>query len=117
MQVQVETDSPNVAEMCQIHPNQPLVICCETCNKQLCRDCVLMMKQHTSHKYGFFDEVAPKHREKVISKLSQIKAQKSSISSALREIAAAESNMVDSAQEYRDDVEHNFEELFSVLQT
>ena len=117
VQIQVETDSPNVTEMCQIHPNQPLVIYCETCKKQLCRDCVLTTKQHTSHKYGFFDEVAPKHREKVISKLSQIKAQKSSISSALGEIAAAESSMVDSAQECRDDVEHAFEELFSVLQT
>ena len=70
VQIRVETDFPNVTEMCQIHPNQPLVIYCETCKKQLCRDCVLMTKQHTSHKYGFFDEVAPKHREKVISKLS-----------------------------------------------
>ena len=72
-----------------------------------------MTKQHTSHKYGFFDEVAPKHREKVISKLSQIKAQKSSISSALGEITAAESSMADSAQECRDDVEHTFEQLYS----
>ena len=66
---------------------------------------------------AFFEKVAPKHREKVISKLSQIKTQKSSISSALGEIAAAESSMADGAQECQDDVEHAFEELFSVLQT
>ena len=116
VQIRVETDSPNVSEMCQVHPTQPLVIYCEPCKKQLCRDCVLMTKQHTSHKYGFFDEVAPKNREKVVSMLSQIKAQKSSISSALGEIAAAESSMAGGAQECQDDVEHAFEDLFSVLQ-
>ena len=117
VQIRVETDSPNVTEMCQVHPTQQLAIYCETCKKQLCRDCVLMTKQHTSHKYGFFDEVGPKHREKVISKLSQIKAQKLSISSALGEIAAAESSVADHAEKCQDDVEHTFEELISVLQT
>ena len=76
-----------------------------------------MTRQHTSHKYGFFEKVAPKHREKVISKLSQIKAQKSSISSALEEIATAESSVADHAQKCEEDVEHTFEELISVLQT
>ena len=116
VQIQVETDSPNVSEMCQVHPAQQLVIYCEMCKKQLCRDCVLMIKEHASHEYGFFEKVAPKHREKVISKLSQIKGQKSSISSALGEIAAAESSMANGAQECQDDVEHAFEELFSILQ-
>jgi tripartite motif-containing protein 2/3/tripartite motif-containing protein 71 len=76
-----------------------------------------MTQEHTSHEYGFFERVAPKNREKVISKLSQIKAQKPSISIALGEIAAAESSMADSAQKCQDDVEHAFEELMSVLQT
>ena len=117
VQIRVETDSPNVTEMCQVHPAQQLVIYCETCKKQFCRDCVLMSQEHASHEYGFFERMAPKYREIVISKLSQIKAQKSSISSALGEIAAAKSSMADSAQECQDDVEHAFEELFSVLQT
>ena len=117
VQIRVETDSPNVSEMCQVHPAQQLAIYCETCKKQLCRDCVLMTQEHASHEYGFFEKMAPKHREKVIRKLSQIKAQKSSISSALGEIAAAESSMADGAQECQEDVEHAFEELFSVLQT
>ena len=54
-QVLVETaDSPNVAEMCQVHPAQPLAIYCETCNKQLCRDCVLTSKEHNNHEYDIF---------------------------------------------------------------
>ena len=116
-QVQVDTDSPNVTEMCQIHLTQPLAIYCETCKKQLCRDCVLMTKEHASHEYGFFKEVAPKYREKVANELSLIKTQKLSISSALGEIAAAESSVADHAQKCQDDVELAFEELILVLQT
>ena len=117
VQIRVETDSPNVTEICQVHPTQQLAIYCETCKKQLCRDCVLMTTEHNSHEYGFFEKVAPKYREEVISKLSQIKTQESSISSALEEITAAESSMADSARKCQDDVEHTFEELISVLQT
>ena len=76
-----------------------------------------MSKQHASHKYGFFAEVAPKYREKVTNKLSLIKAQKSSISSALGEIATAKSSIADHAQKCQDDVEQAFEELISVLRT
>ena len=42
---------------------------------------------------AFFKEVAPKYREKVANELSLIKIQKLSISSALGEIAAAESSV------------------------
>ena len=69
VQIRVETDSPSATEMCQVHPTQPLAIYCETCKKQLCRDCVLMTKEHVSHEYGFFAEVAPKYCGKVTSEL------------------------------------------------
>ena len=75
-----------------------------------------MSKEHTSHEYGFFVEVAPKYRKKVTSELSLIKMQKLSISNALREIAAAETNIESHAQKCQDDVEHAFEEMISVLQ-
>ena len=117
VQIRVDTDSPNTNEMCQAHPTQPLAIYCETCKKQLCRDCILMSKQHASHEYGFFAEVAPKYREKITNKLSLIKTQKSSISSALGEIATAKSSIADHAQKCQDDVEQAFEELISVLKT
>ena len=116
VQVQVETDSPNVTEMCQIHPTQPLAIYCETCKKQLCRDCVLMSKQHATHKYGFFAEVAPKYRKQFASERSLITAQDSSILNALGEISAAESSVADCSQKCQDDVEQAFEEMISVLQ-
>ena len=91
--VQVQEGTDSVTEKCQVHPTQPLAIYCETCKKQLCRDCVLMSKEHVRHEYGYFKEVAPKYREKVISKRSLIKTQEATVSSALQEITIAETNM------------------------
>ena len=116
VQVRVETDSPNTTEICRIHPTQPLAIYCETCKKQLCRDCVLMTKEHADHKYGFFKEVAPKYREKLVSEVSLVKTQDSSISSALGEIAEAETSVANNTQKCQDDVDRTFGEMISVLQ-
>ena len=54
VQTRVEADSPNNSEISHIHPMQ-LATCpyCETCKKQLCRDCVLMTKEHTSQVWLF----------------------------------------------------------------
>ena len=119
VEVQVEpvADSSNVAEMCQVHPAQPLAIYCETCNKQLCRDCVLRPKEHNGHESDFFEEMAPKYREKVDIELSLIKMRKPSILTALKETVAAESSVANHAQKCQDDIEHTFEEMISVLQT
>ena len=117
VQVRVETDSPNITEICQAHPTQPLALYCETCKKQLCRDCVLMMKEHASHNYGFFKEVAPKYREKFIKEISLIKTKGLSISCALGEIAATEASVTNNAQKCQDDVDRTFEEMISVLQS
>ena len=75
-----------------------------------------MTRQHVSHKYGFFAEVTPKYRKKVTREMSLITAWESSISSALGEIEAAETNVESHAQKCQDDVEHTFEEMISVLQ-
>ena len=109
----------NVAEMCQVHPAQPLAIYCETCKKQLCRDCMLMsIGEHANHEHGYFEEMAAKYREKLVGKKSLINStQKPSISTALKEITAVESGIANHEQKCQDDIEHTFEEMISVLQT
>ena len=77
---------------------------------------MLMSKEHASHDYGSFTKVAPKYRKQLASEMSLITTQDLSISSTLGEIAAAESSLEGHAQKCQDDVEHTFEELFSVLQ-
>ena len=104
------------SDTCHAHPTQPLVLYCETCKKQLCRDCVLTTQDHASHKCGFFKEVAPRYRKKLLGELSLIKSQEHSISNALREIEATEKSVASNAVKCQDDIDQAFEEISSVLQ-
>jgi uncharacterized protein YbgA (DUF1722 family) len=77
-----------------------------------------MTKTHASREYDFLRKWHQGiMRKSLTSCHSRIKTQNLSISSALGEIAAAESSVADHAQKCQDDVEHAFEELISVLQT
>ena len=77
-----------------------------------------MTQAHANHEYDFFKEMATKYRKKFTHEMSLIKTWESSISSALQEIAAAETSLsiCKQAQRCQDDIEQAFEELISVLQ-
>ncbi|CBY31730.1 unnamed protein product [Oikopleura dioica] len=48
-------------EYCKEHPNEPLQLFCETCDKMTCRDCQL--QHHKEHRYDFVAEAAAKERK------------------------------------------------------
>ena len=64
------TDGPT---SCTVHPAQPLALYCETCKTTLCRDCVIMNKDHQHHNYDYIDKVAEKCREKYANRLQKTK--------------------------------------------
>ena len=104
----------SVAEdTCNTHPNQKLVIYCETCKIQLCRDCVLKAKDHVTHKYEFINVVACKYRKEVSHLLSLAKIQESVISNSLTEIAASKDTIMSHARRCQNDIDQAFEELIS----
>ena len=116
VQVKVETDHPNITEsVCGSHPRQALALYCETCKKQLCRDCVLMTREHTDHQYGFFKEVTPNYRTKLVSELSLIKTQDLSILNALADVTSAETSVSNHVVKCQNDIDSAFEGMMSVL--
>ena len=64
------TDGPT---SCTVHPAQPLALYCETCQTMLCRDCVIMNKDHQQHDYDYIDKIAEKCREKYAKRLQKTK--------------------------------------------
>ena len=111
-----ETDSPSTTGNCQDHPNQPLVIYCKTCRKQLCRDCVLRTQDHTSHKYGFLKEVADEYRKKINSEFESVKSYKISLLKALEDVRAVQRDTADHKKNSKKEMDIVFDELLSVLQ-
>ena len=75
-----------------------------------------MTQDHAGHKYGFFKEVAPRYHKELLGELSLIKNQEHSISNALGEIVAVENSVVCYVGKCQDDIDHAFEEMFSVLE-
>ena len=101
---------------CKHHTTQPLVFYCESCQKSLCPDCVLMTQEHASHKYGFFKEVAPKYRQNLLSEYANVKTQEIAISASLKEVVDAENAVVSHEGRCQSDIDHAFGEMFSALE-
>ena len=116
IKLQAETSLPIDPDTCQTHPTQSLALYCETCKKQLCRDCVLMSGNHSTHKYGFFKDFAPKYRERVLSVLSLVKNQGESVKNALTETVNMKSSVISHAAECQENIDQAFDGLFSILQ-
>ena len=108
--------SPSIKDNCKHHSTQPLVFFCESCKKSLCPDCVLATQEHANHKYGFFKEVAPKYRKKLLSEYANVKTQEMAISATLQEVVDAKSSVVNHAGKCQGDIDHAFDEMFSALE-
>lgn len=111
-----EIDLPNTIGNCQTHHKQPLAMYCETCKKQICRDCVLTTQDHATHKYGFFKEVADEYRRKINSEFELVRSYKLSISRTLEEVKTVQSDMDEQEKHTKKEIDITFEELPSVLQ-
>ena len=101
---------------CKHHTTQPLVFYCESCQKSLCPDCVLMTQEHANHKYGFFKELAPKYRQSLLNEYSNVKTQENAILAALKEVGDAEKSVVSHVGKCQSDIDRAFDEMFSALE-
>ena len=54
---------PHKATNCKIHNDEVLKFFCETCNKLVCRDCLIL--QHNSHKYDRVEQLAEKGKKQL----------------------------------------------------
>ena len=54
---------PHKATNCEIHNDEVLKFFCETCNKLVCRDCLIL--QHNGHKYDRVEPLAEKGKKKL----------------------------------------------------
>ena len=54
---------PHKATNCEIHNDEVLKFFCETCNKLVCRDCLIL--QHNGHKYDRVEQLAEKGKKEL----------------------------------------------------
>ena len=116
-----ETDSPGAKEemRCEAHPARPIAIYCETCRKALCRDCVLVTKEHENHEYGFMEEMEEKVRKQLEVRFAfqrfKLK-QKESLASSLKEITNSDMDITHCEAECQFEIDRAFESLINEIE-
>ena len=103
-------------EICMVHKTQPLALYCETCKTMLCRDCVIMTKKHTHHKFDYIENVAKKYRENHEKRLQMTKEFGRLLSQVQPVISEVDSIIVSEEAVNQEKIDHAFEDLHKVLE-
>ncbi len=82
-----ETESIQYSS-CPFHSSKPLSLYCETCQKTVCRDCVVNLCAVQKHKYGLLEEVAKKYKIELDGSTETLQELHRQISATLLAIAA-----------------------------
>ena len=107
------TDGPT---SCTVHPAQPLALYCETCKTTLCRDCVIMNKDHQHHNYDYIDKVAEKCREKYKNRLQKTKEYGELSLQVNSQISKVEDKIESEETLKREEIDRAFESLHNTLE-
>ena len=96
-----------LTQMCTTHKAQPLALYCETCKAMLCRDCVIMTKEHVCHDYDYMEKIVKnlcdKHEKGLLMAkeyerlLSQVRSQISEVEHTIASEETANLEEIDSA--------------------
>ena len=101
---------------CTVHPAQPLALYCETCKTTLCRDCVIMNKDHQHHNYDYIDKVAEKCREKYAKRLQKTKEYGELSLQVNSQILKVEGKIESEENLKREEIDRAFESLHNTLE-
>ena len=106
----------NTARTCTVHTTQPLALYCNTCKTMLCRDCVLMTKDHEHHEYDYIDNVSKKYRKQHKTRLQMMKEYGELLSQAQAQISETASTIAHKKSTNLEEIDHAFVYLHNTLE-
>ncbi|XP_078367813.1 E3 ubiquitin-protein ligase TRIM45-like [Oculina patagonica] len=74
--------------LCTKHSEETLKLFCQTCQKAICRDCIIV--DHRDHTYNFVSEVADKERKIIQNVLRETKTKERSVNDGLKAVQSME---------------------------
>ena len=108
------TESPT--KSCTVHTSQPLALYCETCKTMLCRDCVIMSKEHADHRYSYIGEVAKKYRQKYEERLQTTRGFSEQLLEVSSQISIVEDRISSEEATNQEEIDRAFEDLYNTLE-
>ena len=101
---------------CAIHKAQPLALFCETCRTMLCRDCVIMNKEHMQHDYNYIEKIMGKYQDKHTKSLQITKEYEELLSKVHSQILAVENTIFIEKESNLEEIDRAFEDLHNTLE-
>lgn len=101
---------------CQEHQAQALDLYCETCQKLVCRDCIIANCQPSGHRHGYVSKVTPAHREAVLKNLETAEQLNSQIAALSKQAASTKSRIVEHGASVNREINGRIDVLIGVLE-
>ena len=101
---------------CPTHPTQLQDFYCETCQKVVCRDCILLARQHEGHKYSLVTEVAQKQKKLLLEDLTAVEKLVKQNDASLAQVEQAQRDIEKEKVYLTEQITDSFDKLFHVLQ-
>ena len=98
---------------CKEH-DEVLKLFCFTCNRLICRDCVI--DGHTDHKREFVKKCAPQCREKLRESLAPLQQVQAEITAAVSTIQTAKREVAENHATVSDTINQSIDQLIAILQ-
>lgn len=100
---------------CSIHLSQDLSLYCETCEKLVCRDCILFSCAKSDHSYGYIKDVFDKHKSAFIDMLHPVEQLCMRGKDDIKAVNALEKQINEEEEKMVKEVDSAFNQLFDVL--
>ena len=92
---------------------EPLKVFCFTCNRLICRDCII--DGHYDHNHKFVRKAAPECRDKLRASLAPLQRGNTDILSAMETVAKRAKEILENQSSVEDVIERSFDELIEAL--
>ena len=107
-----------VKMLCKLHPSQSLDIFCSTCTCQrlICRDCVVVDRTHENHDYDLVEKVAAGYKKALLESLDPIQVMQGEVAEALIQVRKTREQVASHGDALECRITHSFEEMAALLQ-
>ena len=113
-----EPDRIAVSTVCKLHPTQNLDIFCSTCTCQrlICRDCVVIDRTHENHDYDLVEKVAPAYKKALLESLDPVQEIHGKVAESLAQVDKAREQVATHRDTLQHQITQSLDEIAALCQ-
>ena len=107
-----------VKRFCKLHPSQSLDIFCSTCTCQrlICRDCVVVDRTHENHDYDLVEKVVPGYKKALLERLDSVQETQGKVAEAISQVKKAREQVLSHGDALENQITVSFDSIAALFQ-